>query len=184
MKNYDQLTKIRATNNSIEKFNYRLLKQLDEVLKSLKKIRKEFSVEKTPTFHMISTAYDKILNLKQPNDDNAQVILILKKRFIRFLKEKFKVGHLHIIATLFSPCFRSGKFSYKKLQEESESLLDEMLIEVLESDHESGDYTPQPINQYMNSIFDCYKEKPSRQLVRGSEIHGLYLIPLPMKMFK
>lgn len=97
-------------------------------------------------------------------------MIMVKNRFKGFMELHFKVSPLHIIATFITPCFRSRKFSNQNLSEEAESLLDELLMEVPESDLESNNDNPIATDQYRNSIFDSYMEKPSKKSVEGSEV--------------
>lgn len=181
---YDQLLKIPETGDYIDKINYNLLKSLVELLKPLKIIRKKFSVEDAPTFHLISVTYDRILDIMQHEDGDHQMILLMKKRIIKFLKSKFIVTPIHIVATFISPCFRSHKFSDHKLREESEKLLDDLLTEVPESEPEKDSDVPIVINQYRNSIFDMYMDQPSNPRNEGSEIQRYLNHPLTAEDIK
>ena len=102
---YDQLIKTTSTNKMTEQISYGLLKDLVELLEPLKIIRKQFSIELSPTFHLVSVSYDRIMEMMQLKLGENQIVLLLKKLSIRSMKEKFVVRSLHVIASFISPCF-------------------------------------------------------------------------------
>lgn len=108
------------------------------------------------------------------------MILLLKKRFIKFLKSKFIFTPIHIVATFISPRFRSHKFSDHESRKESGKLLDDLLREVPESEPENDGDVPIAINQYRNSIFDMHCSESGARSWSEKDIH---LVSLPIQFY-
>ena len=102
-------------------------------------------------------------------DNDHESIIILKSRYRQALKDKFNVGPLHIVASFLTPKSRNSIFSDKKLAKLVEDKLNELVVEVPESDLEDQSQNVQPENQ--NSIFDKYMQIPTVDINGESEIN-------------
>ena len=169
-KNFKKLESMSALKSKMNKINYGLLTELRNLLEPLKHFRLGLSSENSPTFGYVAVAYQAMMeDICVAKDNDHELIIVLKSRYRQALKDKFNVDPLHIVASFLTPKSRNFTFSDKKLAKLAEEKLNELVVEVPESDPEDRSQNVQPENR--NSIFDKYMQIPTVDIHGESEIN-------------
>lgn len=122
--NYESLKRIDSVQVHLNKINRGLLEEPVNLLSPLKELRMKMSKDDEPTFQFVAMTHDAIIDLMQPIESDNNAILLIKKRFIRHMKVKYKVNKLHILATFLCPLYsRKFTFSDRKKVDDAMDLL-------------------------------------------------------------
>lgn len=144
----------------VNQINKGLLEELVALLKPLKDLRMKMCKDDEPTFHLVAMSYVAIWDMMETSAEKVEnaAIVLLKHRFRKYMKEKYDVHDLHIIATFLCPLYsRNFKFSDTTNVKSAMDTLGQLLNECTESDNEADQADNQPLS-VRNSMFDKYMD--------------------------
>ena len=104
----------------------------------------------------------------QPKLADHDTIIVLKKRYIRFVKNKFEVKPMHLIATFLTPAFSKYKFSNRTVS----TAADEELKNLIDIVNESGEelISDDDSDDEDDSLFGNFKIKIKKTKLPANEI--------------
>lgn len=111
-------------------------------------------------FNFVVLTYLEIKKFMKSEFSEPTGIQILKRRFTKYLNEKFPIHEHHIIETYLSPEYRSVRKDHRdsKFFKNGMKLLNASLEEPPESDSEREKDVVAPIQSYPNTLFTTYRE--------------------------
>lgn len=116
IKNFDRLISAVLINDKLFGYVEFLTKNRDNIIK-IRKIIKPIAQailllerEDRATINESVPTFFNLLNLYEPNPDDCEKILYLKKRASLYLNEKFIISNIHSVACFLDPCWKFRHF--------------------------------------------------------------------------